>query len=82
MYVSIYVYQYLCPGQAETLPFRKSAIGVSLAKSLHEAGDSAGRELDSIEMYNIYIYTYTYMLYVYVLLYFFIYIDYISIDNR
>ena len=39
MYVSIYVYQYLCPGQAETLPFRKSAIGVSLAKSLHEAGD-------------------------------------------
>ena len=61
MYVSTYVYQYLCPGQAETLPFRKSAIGVSLAKSLHEAGDSAGRELDSIEMYNIYIYIYIYV---------------------
>jgi hypothetical protein len=61
MYVSTYVYQYLCPGQAETLPFRKSAIGVSLAKSLHEAGNSAGRELDSIEMYNIYIYIYIYV---------------------
>jgi hypothetical protein len=81
MYVSTYVYQYLCPGQAETLPFRKSAIGVSLAKSLHEAGDSAGRELDSIEMYNIYIYTYTYMLYVYVLLYFFIYLYRLYIDR-
>ena len=40
--------------QAETLPFRKSAIGVSLAKSLHEAvvrGEVLVGALDSMEMY-------------------------------
>ena len=82
MYVSTYVYQYLCPGQAETLPFRKSAIGVSLAKSLHEAGDSAGRELDSIEMYNIYIHIHICCMFMYFFISLFIYVDYISIDNR
>ena len=79
MYVSIYVYQYLCPGQAETLPFRKSAIGVSLAKSLHEAGDSAGRELDSIEMYNIYIYIHIHICCMF--MYFFIYLYRLYIDR-